>query len=168
MRIPTSKIYRAFPELDRFTDYQCQLLMRRVRLQLGATLGWTALIVGAYFALMIVVGMALGFLAAILGESADVPIKYEQFVTLLILLVLIGLPALGCVYLRDAILRYRLSRSIDYEINRIRCLHCKYILIGQVPSGGYVGCPECGASFKLGELGLTEDDLLPPPQGAGV
>lgn len=30
MRIPLSKIYRAFPELDSFTDEQCKRFMKRI------------------------------------------------------------------------------------------------------------------------------------------
>ena len=32
MRIPISKIYRAFPEFDAFTDEQCERFMLRVKL----------------------------------------------------------------------------------------------------------------------------------------
>jgi hypothetical protein len=36
MRIPRHKLYRAFPELDIYTDRQCEVLMRRVKLHPSA------------------------------------------------------------------------------------------------------------------------------------
>jgi hypothetical protein len=44
----------------------------------------------------------------------------------------------------------------------VRCLDCRYILIGQRADGDAVTCPECGKVNRLLELGIAQEDLIPP------
>ncbi len=167
MRIPWSNICRAFPELDHLTDAQCDLLMTRVRLQIGAKQSVRFLLVFVYIISLILSFVLFGSVLRVFYGNEPIPFRHETPVDTLLILCVIGLPAAVVFLLRDAILRRRLKAAIDYEIDRVRCLSCRYILIGQVASAGRIGCPECGASFGLGELGITEADLL-PPGGAGA
>ena len=54
VRVPTSKLYRAFPELDSFSDGQCEALMRRIRASLFT--------VGAEI-LLVLVAVLISFIA---------------------------------------------------------------------------------------------------------
>ena len=158
VRIPLNKIYRAFGELDRFDDDQCRLLMRRGHLELAGTLLiWV--VVGVVFVLCVV-------LVATLVAVADLPQWAEQFFRdgdiLLWLLCLLVIPTAAGLLTRDRLLRRLLVRAIRLRIDRVRCRRCKYILIGQRPSGDLVACPECGGTNLLSDLGVTEADLIPP------
>jgi hypothetical protein len=158
MRILTRKIYRAFPELDLFSDIQCERLMRRVALNAGARMAVqvTAVIgfVGAFF-LVIVFLLTTEILEPTekLFTDADV---------LFFLLCIFLIPALVGALSRDVVLRDRLIKAIRLRIDRVRCLDCKYILIGQQAESDAVTCPECGRINRLLELGIAEEDLIPP------
>jgi len=162
MRIPLYKTYRAFSELDDLTDAQCELLMRRVELRIGTNLGVGCLIGLIFLVLLAFSFLVFGLLGEIVYPDQAIPVRYEALYYGLFMLVVFLFPTGITLVIRDTILRRRLTAAIQYEVDRVRCLSCRYILIGQVASGGRIGCPECGASFALGELGITEDDLLPP------
>lgn len=167
MRIPLSKVYRAFPELDRFSDQQCELLMKRVQLQQGTTVGITFLVLVACIVLAVGLLIITQVALSLMALPVDVANRHEQTILRVGFIVVMVPPAAMGVVLRDSILRRRLTRALDYEIDRVRCLSCKYILIGQVASAGRIDCPECGSSFALNQLGITEDDLLPPSNLSG-
>ncbi|XAL98000.1 hypothetical protein OT109_10365 [Phycisphaeraceae bacterium D3-23] len=158
MRIPTTKIYRAFAELDDFTDEQCERLMRRVKLRIGTNVTWNLSLVVLYIVLLFVVLFVL--LAVLAG--AEIASAYQMGVDAVSVGVVLGVPAAICLGLRDFVLRKRLVQAIDYAIDRVRCLACRYILIGQVARDEHVVCPECGSRQHLAQLGITEADLIPP------
>lgn len=163
MRIPLYKTYRAFPEFDELTEAQCELLMRRVKLRVGTNMGFGCLLVLLYLVLLVILFWISLSLVSSMGIELD---RFSgtraDLISIGIVITVFGVPALVCLVLRDTVLRCQLTDAISYEIDRVRCLNCKYILIGQAASGGRIGCPECGASFALGELGITEAELLPP------
>lgn len=164
IRIPTSKIYRAFPELDQFSDEQCERFMQRIRVSgLRKTLPQAVFlaVTGAGLVLACVVS---GFVLAILEaglqsrRNGDV-LSVFDFV---VLLVGFGLPVFIGLIARDFTLRRHLKLVINEKLDRIRCLTCKYILIGQVVHENRVTCPECGFVMSLDQLGIVEEDLVPP------
>lgn len=158
MRIVTKRLYRAFPQLDRFSDAQCGLLMRRVHLDEAARFVVRAAPVAASVAALLLVLMYLA------GTRILAPAEklFRDADILLGLLVSLCLPALAGLLVRDVLLRRFLINAIRLRIERVRCLSCRYILIGQRADGDAVSCPECGATNLLRALGITEADLIPP------
>ncbi|MBX3390254.1 MAG: hypothetical protein KF691_12470 [Phycisphaeraceae bacterium] len=153
MRIPGSKIYRAFPDLDQFSDDQCRKFLRAA----NRGFWWASLRIFVWvsgtISILMVAAVGLSFLTGAwqtwLGESV------VEFVgglsPWLALAVLVPLAAL---VLRDWML-IRLVRSILR--NRGCCSKCSYGLLGlPVDAELCVTCPECGARTKvdpsLGEL----------------
>ena len=158
MRILTKRLYRAFPELDRFSDIQCGLLMRRVHLDVAARF-----IVRA--APLLASGVAL-LLVVVLLVVTEILVPAQKLFRdadiLFGLLASLGLAALAGLLARDLLLRRFLIKAIRLRIDRVRCLSCRYILIGQRPDGDAVSCPECGTTNYLHALGITAADLIPP------
>ena len=169
MRIPINKLHRAFPRLDQFSDEQCEQFIARVSKVSGYETTRT---------MAVTTGVIVTLLLCLIGQCAlggvvfDLLVqKYSQryagdWATLIILLWWTIVPAIGALVSRDLILWHRLKRLIVREIDRIRCLHCSYSLLGQRASAeDQVRCPECGRSTALSALGLqSSDDLLPPPR----
>jgi hypothetical protein len=158
MRIPLKKLHRAFSELDRFSEAQCDLLMRRVHLDRRARLlVWVSPAVAFVLSVVIIV---------VLLATTDVLARTEQLFRdadlLLSLLCVLGISAAVGLLIRDHLLRRFLVKAIRLRIDRVRCRNCRYILIGQRPIGDGVNCPECGRMNRLRELGLSVDDLIPP------
>ncbi|MEM9415985.1 MAG: hypothetical protein AAGA29_10995 [Planctomycetota bacterium] len=166
MRIPINKVYRAFPELDDYSDEQCERLMRRVQLQQGQSIGINMIIGISFVGLAFLIFITCKVVIASLEIPVHVANRQEDMILLLGFVTVFGLPAAVCLFLRDYILRKRLTGAINYAIDRVRCLSCKYILIGQSAKEEHVTCPECGARQHLSELGITEADLIPPETGA--
>jgi hypothetical protein len=158
MRIPFKNVYRAFPELDRFSDVQCRLLMRRVQLNYVSRVLVALVPVVAFLVSLAVV--------IILLATTDVRAAAGRLVTdgdlWLSHLALAGIPPFVGLLTRDRLLRRFLLRAIRLRIDRVRCRYCRYILIGQQPFENRVTCPECGGSNPLPVLGITADDLIPP------
>ncbi len=158
MRIPLTKLYRAFSQLDRFSDTQCGLLMRRVRLDRKARLlVWVSPVFA--FVLSFVVVVILLVTTDVLAQTEPL---FRDADLLLFLLCVLCIPAAVALLSRDHLLRRFLVKAIRLRIDRVRCRHCRYILIGQRPIGDEVNCPECGKMNRLRELGVTVDDLIPP------
>ncbi len=166
MRIITRrKIYRAFPELDQLSDYQCGQLMRRLRLTV-----WRSLVVGAvavvvFFCTCCGTGFVLQFVESLgwrlPGLSAGgarreaIGLAYSALLTATSLVL--------ALLARDVTLGFFLRRSTRTFLRRTTCPGCKYQLIGQtVDEAGGLRCPECGRATTLAELGLDgPEDLLP-------
>ena len=158
MRIPLTKVYRAFPELDRFSEAQCDLLMCRVRLDPGTRdLPWAGPAV-VFLGSLLIVALLLARTSLLAGTEW----LFRDADVLIALLSVLGIPPFSALLIRDCLLRLLLLRAVRVRIDRVRCRHCKYILIGQRPLGDLVTCPECGRTNRLRELGVTADDLIPP------
>ncbi|MCP3904632.1 MAG: hypothetical protein GY715_13480 [Planctomycetes bacterium] len=152
MRIPTSKIYRAFPELDHLSDEQCERLLVRTR---NDELPQT-------FRLLVCV--AVGSVTLLMSFSLFMTfVRDDGSLSDLVLLVAIpAVPAILTLFTRDVLLRRALRKAITSRIDRVRCPRCRYILIGQRPVDEHVTCPECGNETSLETLGVTVDDLVLP------
>ncbi|MCH7791072.1 MAG: hypothetical protein IID31_02180 [Planctomycetes bacterium] len=157
MRLPLTKLYRAFPELDPFTDEQCLWYIARAKRKhkvrnaialfgvvalgfpawgLFALLAWpiVAWIGGRSFAAH---RIPLGLLGFIIGVSAV-------------------LAAVCTMLARDRWLRWMIRKVL----NRAVCPSCEYSLLGLRVENDGVVCPECGASLSLTTMGLTPEDLI--------
>jgi hypothetical protein len=159
VRIPYNKLYRAFPELDRFSDAQCETLMKRLDVQ-----GYGANAVRGMTLLAIVLGFAVSCgMLGFLGRTVDT--SHSAYTDLFMLCGLFVPPAVLAFLTRDLMLRHYLIKAIHVQLDRVRCPQCKYILLGQAAVSGTVTCPECGAVVTLRRLGVTEADLIPPVAG---
>lgn len=168
MRIPISNIYRAFSELDSFSDEQCDRFMKRIKVS-----GARRALPGLVFFLVSGFGLifsciAFGFIFDAINTAfnkSGSEINETLIVGLCLFVTMVLPPVLGLI-VRDVLLRRHLRLVIDDKLNRIKCLGCRYLLIGQVVHDHAVGCPECGRVNPLNDLGVVEADLIPPKQGA--
>jgi len=151
VRLPLSKVYRAFPELDRFSDDECELYVRHVSRDSGTsiTVGAFAVAIGS----MIVVPVVTVLTARLVFVRPPTPV-----IALMSLLVFGGLfsgPLWGFLF-RDRLLR----RAVLERLKRARCPACRYSLVGLKSKQGRVTCPECGSVIELAATDLTEQDLV--------
>ena len=162
-RIPTTRLYRAFPELDRFDDDQCRRLMKRIELQPGAN--WLIRLVPLLLASLLFMAGCAGLFHYTTALRSAATWLYEDWDLVIALLLAFGTPAAVAFVSRDLLLRHYLIKAINMRIDRVRCRSCGYILIGQTAVDRRVCCPECGSVTRLSDLGITEADLLPPKAG---
>ena len=150
MRLIASPSFRAFPELDRFTDEQCMRLAAVSRRGPAVVVGWVVRLV------MLAAVPWLDFIAvrALFG-SALAPYALE---TLLVL----ALVTLGGTWLVSGDMARR------WLINRVlrrggSCGGCGYRLVG-LPIGPNrtVTCPECGRAL---DVSLFPDCCVPATDG---
>jgi len=160
VRIPWSKVHRAFPELDRFDDRTClefiQLACRkfwRSRMIVGAF--GVAVCVATFIALMIGLNTVLdGVMYRTVAERLRSP-YYLGFWAggIAISGAFVGFSGL---LIRDRWIRW----AVGSQIVATRCLNCEYSLLGLTPDAGCVLCPECGQRTNLEERGITAQELL--------
>jgi len=177
MRIPWSKPYRAFPELDRFSDDECERYVLQVRAQrLGSR--WLPpagllLTVPASMYAIVYASLDIGewvrdfdvwLFRMIRGTWPPVEVGPGEFLVWIGLgLLVVGGPALLYMIPRDALLR----RAIANRLRLARCPKCRQSLVGlpvralpEAYGGGPgVTCPECGTEHVLAKIGLTSDDI---------
>ena len=90
----------------------------------------------------------------------------DELSTAFLIMTIVAVPILSGLVVRDGGLRVLLRRAIAERIKRVRCLECRYVLLGQTVTNGSVRCPECGATVTLKRLGLeSANELLPPVAG---
>ncbi|MFZ4573036.1 MAG: hypothetical protein ACOYN0_01480 [Phycisphaerales bacterium] len=150
MRLLTRRIYRAFPELDRYNDDQCR---RFVAAASGSARRRAARCAAAIVTSLLWAVAPVGAARAISRDTLStwVPPLWPFLFVLLA-------PAIGYLA-RDVLLRFRV-RSILRD--RGTCVRCRYSLIGApVSEGLLVTCPECGTvtevDSSLNELVLNDD-----------
>lgn len=154
MRIPFTKVWRAFPELDRFDDDRCKRFVKR-----ASQAFW---LVKLFRFLMHLLGIAIGGVvvgfvlqaAFVLADdwrlrspSRDIFVAAAASVTGLLAFV-------ALLSVRNRFLRKRIRTIIN---TRGTCLSCGYSLLGlPVPDSLKLPCPECGFTCEvdpsLGEL----------------
>jgi len=160
VRLPVSKIYRAFPELDRFSDEECREFVRtaRQRHRLGeAGVGCLAafLSIATIIILMILTNRFGSWLSAhVTGRRS-----FDGLAILSFILSIAGGLITGLV-IRDCWLR----GAIRSSLRSTRCGNCAYSLLGLPVRSGEVVCPECGATLVLALIGLTEADPHARPE----
>ncbi|MFZ4573038.1 MAG: hypothetical protein ACOYN0_01490 [Phycisphaerales bacterium] len=157
MRLLTRKLWRAFPELDRYSDEQCRRFVRAARgswlRRLGRGLCSTAV---ACVPLLACVMWRVA-IAALRGRTASPNGSWLLMGGYAIVLVasILAAPVLAYVC-RDLLLR----RRVRYVLrDRGSCVSCRYSLIGvPVPTGNVVVCPECASPCEV-DPALTELSL---------
>ena len=147
MRVPLSNIWRAFPELDRFTDEQCRRFVRA-----ACTRGWQrhahrVTLCGLLVILVVASFAMISFLYAWLDD-------HYHFRTTLLSLIFVSLilfsgffiPSVLVMLIRDRLL----LRRVRYVLRaRGTCPACQYSLLGIVVSeDNVVICPECGLEVE--------------------
>ena len=166
LRIITSKLYRAFPELDGFDDDQCERLLRHVKsgVSYGPSLVLALLGFGVVsFLLGIVLGRVItGALTVYFLNLAG---RYwsDYLVMLVYMILTLSIPAVVGLVTRDVVMRIHIRRAMAARLKRIQCLGCKYLLLGQRVIEGFVTCPECGMRMTLQQLDLRSPMELAPP-----
>jgi hypothetical protein len=160
MRILVRRIYRAFPELDAYSDEQCARFVRATR-RGWARWGHRAVIVlvsaVSFFGVMI----GLAFLSSVLERyqnsiRRDVP--WMEALIALAAVPLVALVPVSAFLMRDVLLRRRLRWVLR---DRSACPKCRYRLIGLAVSAQHtIKCPECGmvcdVDPSISELALDE------------
>ena len=160
MRLLTTKIWRAYPELDRYDDDFCKRYIKRAKRLQNAWKFWVMMI----FALPVSLGVWVGLMFAtgfILNEYLyDVSFTLETTIFLFAGTGVAWMPAFTALLIRD---RW-LHRCIRKQLFGVQCPPCGYSLIGlsiDSPDNPSVHCPECGQVTLLSDLGLTEADIDP-------
>lgn len=165
MRLVTRKLWRAFPELDRFSDEQCQRFVKAANRRLSLRLvRWGLMAVVWALVTFSPLLLAFGELVLVeygwrsdtsasrwLGRTWWVRSDIGMGLTMVLMLALGGL---GAGVVRDWLLRRRVRRVLR---TRGRCAACHYFLAGlPVTASCTVVCPECGHTTEvdasLGEL----------------
>jgi hypothetical protein len=152
MRLPLMKVYRAFRELDQFSDAECRRYIGRI--QRRRTIGCLPFLVG--FAVGPFWLMFLIVLTSTLRRPPNI------VVALVVATSLIWGPAIIGLLARDWVL----IRAIRKQIDNARCPKCDYSLLGLTVRNddtgrAWVQCPECGAKHFLLNLNLSPEDLFP-------
>lgn len=170
MRIPRSKVYRAFFELDPFTDEQCVGFVRSTRRSALSKVLFTLLPLLAGF---VSAGVVIGLVVLIQWLDAQEP--YETFlnkwfglVMALVIALIAGAGGLAFLFVRDRLLRRGIRRVLA---TRGSCAACGYGLTGiPVQPDGMVRCPECAFAIMpdeaAGEVQTTPEGqrlFMPSP-----
>ncbi|MGD9690657.1 MAG: hypothetical protein AB7K52_13315 [Phycisphaerales bacterium] len=161
MRLPVSKVYRAFSELDRFSDAQCEAWVARARrghvlLIDGSLLSGLALAAGVTIGGFLVSWPMLDFASRLpdnwWGASARVGLMVVWLAAMM-------LPGLAPLLARDWSLRW----CIRMQLAGAACVRCRYSLLGLRVKRGEITCSECGEVMNLAALGLTPEDIIARP-----
>lgn len=154
MRIIASPIYRAFPELDVFTDEQCTNYLQRVYGGVPArvAVGLVSLVLG------VGVAFAVGWVC-VLAFSAN-PGRNSVVGVFALAAVTAGF-GFGTLISRDVLLRL-LVRRVLAEVGL--CPSCDYSAMGLLVSVDFaVTCPECGNGINLA---IYREHCVPGIDGA--
>ncbi len=149
MRFPTSKIWRAFPELDRFSDEQCGRFVAAVRRRKVGAISDAIMRIIAFVLAGIVWTLGLAVVFSAINVPSLSP-RYENLWNLMSLLVVVSPIFVGAVFamlVRDSLLRRRLRALLN---DHLHCASCRYQLLGLHPDPNLdVTCPECGLVARV-------------------
>lgn len=169
MRIPGTKVWRAFPELDRFSDTECERFVNRATVEHAAS-KTGALLLGV-LSLGITIPILIWLATAAWSLFAK---KYlggygrpgRDLVGDIATVVFTAGVALGSC-LTMLIVRDRwLIKTITRKVHQAACAGCGYSLLGLESVHGVVTCPECNTPLHLRDAGLTEEDIMVRPAGS--
>jgi hypothetical protein len=159
VRLITRQLWRAFPELDRFTDEQCQRFVNAACAREDLLLRRRALCVAAGGIVLFLPWIAEWFEgvlywlgawpeAGFVGPWVSSVWWYKPWWQVTIMLVLLlMLAALAGGLMRDVLLRRRIKAVM---ISHGSCAACTYFLGGlPVSERMLVTCPECGSRVRV-------------------
>jgi len=154
--VPFRKIYRAFPELDRFTDDECERYVRYVRIDRGW--GYRVAEIGVIAAVLLCTGVAA---RVVFHRSVYLAIDEASIAPT----VLAATAAIGAMFaaVAAAIVLFRdlsLRSAIRARLDHARCPACRYSLLGLRADHDRVVCPECAFAVVLSRHQLTEQDIV--------
>ncbi|MFN7022326.1 MAG: hypothetical protein ACK4WH_13495 [Phycisphaerales bacterium] len=161
MRLLTRRIYRAFPELDRYSDEQCERFVRAARRAFWPRVGRVA---ARGVGLLVWAGLVILGLWAEFGpnvaENALLMrgVRHTAVVTAGGMVAVLVVPVVGWLVLRDVQLRRRIRRILRARAN---CPGCGYHLLGLFVNAEHkVVCVECAMETEvdpsLSELVIDE------------
>jgi phage FluMu protein Com len=164
MRLPFSKLARAFPELDSFNGRQCKrfIWLAQVRQPFrmavcicAALIVVVVIIVGGFYLL----GVAHARYWQFFNRSHDV-------VHAVLLALPFVLAIVAGLFMRD----YSIRMLVKRRITSMRCTDCSYGLLGLTPARTKDGqdavkCPECGFVNHLRSRGVSKAEFLALSQG---
>ncbi len=159
MRLPVSKVWRAFPELDRFDDARCIRYVRQAKAKRRVTGALLVLLAPVFVIVWFVsIGLSVGVMDMLYPGGAGPGVVGM----ILALFLFAGTPlalSLTLLLLRD---RW-LHRAVRDRLNVARCLECSYSLLGLDPGENkFVICPECGKPADL------TDEMLEQMRELGI
>ncbi len=161
MRLLTTKIWLAYPELDRYDDDVCKSYIKRAKRLQNAWKFWLISLLALPIAWASWVGLmfATASLTELRSFRSSPGFLQDIFVSVM---------ASGIAWVplgTQLILRDRwLHRCVRKQLVGVQCPPCGYSLIGLTinnPEAPSVHCPECGQVTLLSDLGLTEADIDP-------
>lgn len=153
MRFPLTKIYRAFPQLDSFSDDECERYVRYAYRQSRFRIGCAPVI--AFVIALIAWVTISGLVIAALDRFGILPIQPELSL-LLGVVSTFAVPAIIALIVRDRVL----LGVLHDRLRTARCPGCEFSLLGLPVKAGTARCPECGMNITLHEHNLTPEDLL--------
>lgn len=148
MRILTRKLWRAFPELDRYSDEQCRRFVRAASGSVLRRLARTgvAFVASAIPCTVVIAGLTIRSVVRRNAGLAAGSWSDLGWLTAALFLSILAAPALAYV-VRDILLRRRVRTILR---DRSTCVSCRYVLIGvPVPQGNTVICPECATPCEV-------------------
>jgi len=141
MRLIATPSFRAFPELDEFSDEQCAAFVQATRRMLGARIATWAFRLFVTFAVPPIVIFVAAYLHG--------PPTLRPSIGLIDVLLIAGVAWMGIGWLvaKDVALRWLIHRVMR---RRGSCMGCGYRLVGlSVGPDAVVTCPECGHALDL-------------------
>jgi len=151
MRIPMSRVYRAFPELDRFTDDECERYVSFVSQRAGCRNSFISVVAAVCVTIVAPILGAMVFSAVRLA----IPPRLRDLVPIVVIAMFACGPLVGLLT-RDRLLR----NGIRDRLKHARCPACEYSLVGLTIMQGHVKCPECGLDIELTRHDITQADLV--------
>lgn len=145
MRLITRKLWRAFPELDRFEDGQCQrFVVAAVRDTWPRVIRWVVVVLAGF--LGVVLGIMLSVIAEdVLRTTMSYGLARAQWGVVFSATFTVGGGSIAAMIARDMLVRWHLRRVLAGT----GCPVCRYSLLGiPVPASGRIQCPECGEAIE--------------------
>lgn len=154
----TRKAYRAFPELDQYSDQQCKSILKFLDNPKFSTAKSGYKAISAVWLGWFLWGILVLFIASHL-ESYRLP-QHEMLFDLIWVTTFL-IPMLTWLFVVNRILLHRqIKHLLQHKFGLVKCIECKYPLMGLKMCGPHhVKCPECGAINNLEAIGVSEEDL---------
>ncbi|MCA9274471.1 MAG: hypothetical protein KDA29_00440 [Phycisphaerales bacterium] len=165
MRLISRKLWRAYPQLDRYSDEVCKRYMRhafhRRNLWKGVLLLITTVIVAIVVAAVSIHFFGYEVQAYSGSRRGSVSIMFGLMIVGAFLTSVLWFPVVSCFIVRDFWLRH----VIQKQLQSTNCSGCDYQLLGltieREEQSAFVTCPECGNRVELNTGHIMEGDVDP-------